>query len=66
MGLHPGLLSKGCLTVKVGDGTPRSEYNKYNCWQKMSQVIDSGDMTYNDSKADICFSITSPAHSLPS
>ena len=47
MGLHPGLVSEGCVTVKVPDGTPRSGYNNYNCWQKMRQVIDSGDMTYN-------------------
>ena len=50
MGLHPGLLSEGCVTVKVRDGTPMSEYNNDNCWQKMRRVIDSGDMTYNRSK----------------
>ena len=35
MGLHPGTISKGCVTVKV-----------LTCWQQIRDVIDSGSMYY--------------------
>ena len=39
MGLHPGSLSLGCVTVRDED----------NCWELTSNALGSGSMTYKGS-----------------
>ena len=43
MGLHPGKVSLGCVTVLAPN------YNRDVCWQKMRNVIDKGNMSYRRS-----------------
>ena len=43
MGLHPGTVSLGCVTVKA------PLYNNDPCWKKIRKVIDSGSMWYRGS-----------------
>lgn len=43
MGLHPGLVSLGCVTVRA------PTYNSDACWQRIRSVIDLGNMTYRRS-----------------
>jgi len=43
MGLHPGRVSLGCVTVKA------PTYNRDACWQRIRRVIDSGNMYYRGS-----------------
>ena len=43
MGLHPGIGSLGCVTVKA------PLYNNDRCWKKIRKVIDSGSMRYRGS-----------------
>ena len=43
MGLHPGTVSEGCVTVKA------PLYNEDPCWKKIRDVIDSGTMQYRGS-----------------
>ena len=40
MGLHPGTVSLGCVTVKA------PLYNDDPCWKKIRKVVDSGTMWY--------------------
>ena len=40
MGLHPGTISEGCVTVKA------PLYNDDPCWKKIRKVVDSGTMWY--------------------
>ena len=40
MGIHPGKVSQGCVTVKAPN------YDKDACWKKIRKVIDSGNMVY--------------------
>jgi RHS repeat-associated protein len=39
MGLHPGTVSEGCVTVQKGD----------DCWDKLKKVINGGSMKYKNS-----------------
>ena len=43
MGLHPGKVSLGCVTVKA------PTYDNDPCWQKIRKVIDAGNMNYRGS-----------------
>jgi len=45
MGLHPGTISEGCVTVKAST----YYYNYDPCWQRIRKVIDSGNMQYRRS-----------------
>ena len=40
MGLHPGTISEGCVTVKAPNG------NEDPCWKKIREVIDCCNMRY--------------------
>jgi len=43
MGLHPGKVSLGCVTVKA------PTYDKDPCWQRIRKVIDASNMNYRGS-----------------
>ena len=43
MGLHPGVVSKGCVTVFA------PTYNSDPCWQLIRKLLDCGDMSYRNS-----------------
>lgn len=49
MGLHPGRVSEGCVTIDASDEctTPSySCYNTHSCWKKIKSLLNKGSMTY--------------------
>lgn len=41
MGLHPGRISNGCVTVEVKDENPR-RYNDDWCWKQIRKIVENG------------------------
>ncbi|XP_032227125.1 uncharacterized protein LOC116610374 isoform X2 [Nematostella vectensis] len=51
MGLHPGRVSLGCVTVKAGGCSSGdvSCYNRDSCWRQIKSIVNSGHMYYRGS-----------------
>lgn len=47
MGIHPGRLSLGCVTVKA-----EMPYNDDPCWKKLDKPVDSGELKYKNQEFD--------------
>lgn len=52
MGLHPGRVSEGCVTVDTSDKCSTGDnycYNTHRCWRGIKSLVNRGSMTYKGS-----------------